>query len=84
MGGMTQCPPFKYALISTFKPKKVLMVDFQKKSLDKMKVFVVRDEAPYFSEARGFSLPGLLVNPSLPRIDANKTVQSELRLTNSD
>ena len=41
------------------------MVDFQKKGLDKKKVFVVRDEAPYFSEALGFSLPSLLVNPAL-------------------
>ena len=44
------------------------MVDFQKKGLDKKKVFVVRDEAPYFSEALGFSLPSLLVNPALPII----------------
>ena len=41
------------------------MVDFQKKGLDKKKVFVLRDEAPYFSEALGFSLPSLLVNPAL-------------------
>ena len=41
------------------------MVDFQKKGLDKKKVFVVCDEAPYFSEAQGFSLPSLLVNPAL-------------------
>ena len=41
------------------------MVDFQKKDFDKKKVFVVRDEAPYFSEALGFSLPSLLVNPAL-------------------
>ena len=41
------------------------MVDFHKKGLDKKKVFVVRDEAPYFSEALGFSLPSLLVNPAL-------------------
>ena len=40
------------------------MIDFQKKGLDK-KVIVVRDEAPYFSEALGFSLPCLLVNPAL-------------------
>ena len=42
-GDMAQCPP-KYALVSTFRPIKVLMVDFQKKGLDK-KVFVVHDEA---------------------------------------
>ena len=41
------------------------MVDFQKKGLDKKKVSVGRDEAPYFSEALGFSLPSLLVNPAL-------------------
>ena len=41
------------------------MVDFQKKGLDKKKVFVVRDEVPYFSEVLGFSLPSLLVNPAL-------------------
>ena len=35
------------------------MVDFQKKGLDKKKVFVVRDEA------LGFSLPSLLVNSAL-------------------
>ena len=63
MGGKAQCPP-KYALVSTFRPIKVLMVDFQKKGLDK-KVFVVRDEALYFSEALDFSLPSLLVNPAL-------------------
>ena len=39
---MTQCPP-KYALVSTFRPIKVLMVDFQK--IFHKKVFVVRDEA---------------------------------------
>ena len=38
---------------------KVLMVDFQKKDLDKKKVFVVCDEA------LGFILPSLLVNPAL-------------------
>ena len=41
------------------------MVNFQKKGLDKKKVFVVRDEAPYFSEALGFSLPSLLVTSVL-------------------
>ena len=46
---MAQCPP-NYALVSTFMPVKVLMVDFQNKGLAK-KVFVVPDEAPYFSEA---------------------------------
>ena len=56
--------PPKYALVSTFRPIKVLMVDIQKKGLDK-KDFVVRDEALYFSEALGFSLPSLLVNPAL-------------------
>ena len=60
---MAQCPP-KYALVSTFRPIKVLMVDFQKKGLDK-KVFVVADEAPYFSEVLGFRLSSLLVNPAL-------------------
>ena len=44
------------------------MVDFQKKGLDKKKVFVARDETPYFSEAPGFSLPSLLVNPALPTV----------------
>ena len=29
------------------------------------KCFVVRDEASYFYEAPGFSLPSLLVNPTL-------------------
>ena len=42
------------------------MVDFQKKDLDKKKVFIFREEAPYFSEALGVSLPSLLVNPALP------------------
>ena len=42
----------------------VLMVDFRKKGLNK-KVSVARDKAPYFSEALGFSLPSLLVNPAL-------------------
>ena len=41
------------------------MVDFQKKDLDKKKVFAVRDEAPYFYEALGFSLLSLLGNPAL-------------------
>ena len=41
------------------------MVNFQKKGLDKKKVFVVRDEAPCFSKALGFSLPSLLVNLAL-------------------
>ena len=48
------------------------MVDFQKKGLDKKKVFAVRDEAPYFSEALGFSLPSLLVNPALAVVQVNK------------
>ena len=61
--------PPTYALVSTFRPIKVLMVDFQTKSLNKKKVFVVRDEAPYFSEALGFSLPSLLVNPVMPSAD---------------
>ena len=65
-GARHNAPP-KYALVSTFRPIKVLMVDFQKKGLDK-KVFVVRDEALYFSEALGFSLPSLLVNPALHRV----------------
>ena len=66
-GGMAQHLP-KYALVSTFRPIKVLTVDFQKKGLDKKKVFVVRDEVPYFSEALGFNLPSLLVNPALAAI----------------
>ena len=53
---MAQCPP-KYALVSTFRLIKVLMIDFQKKGLDKKKVFVVRGEAPYFSEALDFIKP---------------------------
>ena len=64
---MAQWPP-KYALVSTFRLIKVLMIDFQKNGLDKKKIFVVRGEAPYFSEALDFSLPSLLVNPALPRI----------------
>ena len=44
----------KYALVSAFRPIKVLMVDFPKKGLDK-KAFVVRYEAPYFSEALGIA-----------------------------
>ena len=64
---MAQCPPpLKYALVSRFRPVKVLLVDFQKKGLDEKKVFVVRNKASYFSEALGFSLPSLLVNPALP------------------
>ena len=55
----------KHALVSTFRPIKVLMFDFQKKNLDKKKVFGVRDETTYFSEALGFSLPSLLINPAL-------------------
>ena len=43
------------------------MVDFQNKGLDKKKVFVVRDEAPYFSEALGFSLPSLLAEMGIDR-----------------
>ena len=67
-GGKAQCPSTpKYALVSTFRQIKVLIVNFQKKGLDK-KVFVVRDEALYFSEALGFSLPSLLVNPALPSL----------------
>ena len=31
----------------------------------KKKIFVARDEAPYFFEATCFSLPLLLVNPTL-------------------
>ena len=54
-------PPPKYALVSTFRPIKVWMVDFQKK------VCAVRDETPYFFEALGFTLPCLLVNPALSR-----------------
>ena len=57
--------PPKYALVSTFRPIKVFDGRFPKKGLDKKKDFVVRDEAPYFSEALGFSLPSLLVNPAL-------------------
>ena len=44
------------------------MVNFQKKGLDKKKVFVVRDEALYCSKALGFSLPSLLVNPALSAV----------------
>ena len=61
---MAQCLP-KYALVSTLRPIKVLMVNFKEKGLDKKKDFVVRVEAPCFSEALGFSLPSLLVNPAL-------------------
>ena len=50
-GGHGTMPSPKYLLVSTFRPKKVLMVRFLKKNLDKKKVFVVRDEAPHFSEA---------------------------------
>ena len=35
------------------------------KKLSTKKVFIVRDEALYFTEALGFSLPSLLVNPAL-------------------
>ena len=49
----------------TFTHIKVLMVDFQKKDLDKKKIFVVRDEASYFYKTLGFSLPSLLINPAL-------------------
>ena len=45
------------------------MVDFPKKGLNEKKVFVVRDEAPYFYEAQGFSLLSLLVNPALVAAD---------------
>ena len=62
---MVQCLPPKYALVSTFRPIKVLRVDFQKKGLHKNKVFVVHAEAPHFSEALGFNLLSLLVNPAL-------------------
>ena len=62
---MAQWPPPKYAFVSTFRLIKVLMIDFQKKGLDKKKVFVVRSEAPCFSEALDFSQPRLLVNPAL-------------------
>ena len=41
------------------------MVNFLNKGLGEKKFFVVRDEAPYFSEALGFNLPNLLVNPAL-------------------
>ena len=44
-GGHGTMAPSKYALVSTFRPIKVLMVDFHKKGLDK-KVFIVRDKAP--------------------------------------
>ena len=56
--------PPKYAIVSTFRPIKVLKVDFRKKGLNK-KVSVARDKTPYFSEALGFSLPSLLVNSAL-------------------
>ena len=61
--------PPKYALVSTFRLIKVLMIDFQKNGLNKKKVFVVRGEALYFSEALDFSLPSLLVNPALTSMD---------------
>ena len=64
-GGHGTMPPPKHAFVSTFGPTKVLMVDFQKK------VFVVRDEAPYFFEALGLSLPSLMVNPALTRSGAS-------------
>ena len=70
---MAQCPSPKYALVSTFRPIKVLRVDFQKKDLHKNKVFVVRAEAPHFSEALGFSLPSLLVNPALAKRHVRNT-----------
>ena len=38
---------------------------FLKKGLDEKKVFVVRDEVPYFSEALGLSLPSLSVRLAL-------------------
>ena len=65
--GAWQNAPLNYALVFTFRPIKVLMVDFRKKGLDKKKVFVVHGEAPYFSEALSFSLPSLLVNPAMGR-----------------
>ena len=65
-------PPPNYALVSTFMPVKVLMVDFQNKGLAKKKIFVVPDEALYFSEALGFSLPSLLLNPALVVIEREK------------
>ena len=30
---MAQCPPPEYALVSTFMPMKILMVDFKKKKV---------------------------------------------------
>ena len=44
-----------------FQKKKKLIVDLKK-------IVFVRDEVPYFSEALGFSLPSLLVNPALPSV----------------
>ena len=51
MHGTMPPPPPKYALVSTFRPIKILLVDFQEKGLNEKKVFVVRNKAPYFSEA---------------------------------
>ena len=41
----------------------------------KKKVFVVRDEVPYFSEALGFNWPSLLVNPDLAVSPLSKNIQ---------
>ena len=49
------------------------MVDLQ----ERKKVFAVRDDAPYFSEALGFSLPSLLINPAL-NIGQNKIIATAL------
>ena len=76
-GGAWQNVPLNYALVFTFRPIKVLMVDFRKKGLDK-KVFVVHGEAPYFSEALSFSLPSLLVNPAMVTAQENKCRSSFL------
>ena len=41
----------------------------------KEKVFVVRNDVPYFSEVLGVSLPNLLVNPALRVAYAVSTLQ---------
>ena len=72
MGAKAQCSPLTTLLSLRLGLQRSLMVDFQKKGLDEKKVFVVRDEAPYFSEVLGFSLPSPLVNPAQCRCDKYK------------
>ena len=53
---------------SSLRTYKVLRVEFQKKERSRWsnsKKKSVSDEAPYFSEAVGFSLPNLLVNQAV-------------------